>query len=136
VSAWTNGNDAAGERRRRPRLRRAANQPAVAHAAAGGDALAGLQAEVVLLREENARLKTAGDREPDLGALLDRARSLPRVGNAPEDRTDEAAQLLVEGMVMRESLLAVCRDVSQAMGLIEARLTTLGATMDDAMARS
>jgi hypothetical protein len=130
VSARTNGKDVAG-RRRRARRRRAA-QPAALAAAAGGESLAALQAEVVLLREENARLKSAAHRDPDLGLLLDRARSMPGLGGRAEDHADEAAQLLTEGMVMREALLALCRELAQSMDVMEHRLERLGAAMDEA----
>jgi|KBSSwiStaDraftv2_1062776.scaffolds.fasta_scaffold361869_2 hypothetical protein len=114
---------ARGERRRR--RRRAAAPVAPVAPATGGEALA-LQAELVLLREENARLKAAGHQEPDLGALLDRARSLPAGGAGADDRADEAAQLLVEGMVMRESLLGLCQEIGRSMAALEARLAALG----------
>jgi hypothetical protein len=113
---------ARGERRRR---RRAAAPVAPVAPETGGEALA-LQAELVLLREENARLKAAGHQEPDLGALLDRARSLPAGGAGADDRADEAAQLLVEGMVMRESLLGLCQEIGRSMAALEARLAALG----------
>jgi hypothetical protein len=74
----------------------------------------------------NARLKAAGHQEPDLGALLDRARSLPAGGAGADDRADEAAQLLVEGMVMRESLLGLCQEIGRSMAALEARLAALG----------
>jgi len=114
---------ARGERRRR--RRRAAAPVAPVAPETGGEALA-LQAELVLLREENARLKAAGHQEPDLGALLDRARSLPAGGAGADDRADEAAQLLVEGMVMRESLLGLCQEIGRSMAALEARLAALG----------
>ena len=91
-----------------------------------GESLGALRAELVLLREENARLKAAGHQEPDLGALLDRARSLPAGGAGADDRADEAAQLLVEGMVMRESLLGLCQEIGRSMAALEARLAALG----------
>ena len=119
---------ARGERRRR-RRRAAAAAPLPVAPAAGGEALA-LQAELVLLREENSRLKAAGHQEPDLGALLERARTLPGVGAGADDRADEAAQLLVEGMVMRESLLGLCQEIARSMGVLEARLTALGGQGD------
>ena len=120
---------ARGERRRR--RRRAAAPVAPVVPATGGEALA-LQAELVLLREENARLKAAGHQEPDLGALLERARTLPGVGVGADDRGDEAAQLLVEGMVMRESLLGLCQEIGRSMAVLEARLTALGGAADTA----
>jgi hypothetical protein len=57
---------------------------------------------------------------------LTRARRLPRVGAGAEERADEAAQLLAEAMVMRESLLALCQEIGGAMSLLEARLTAIG----------
>ena len=120
---------ARGERRRRRRA--AAASPAPVAPPSGGEALA-LQAELVLLREENARLKAAGHQEPDLGALLERARTLPGVGVGADDRGDEAAQLLVEGMVMRESLLGLCQEIGRSMAVLEARLTALGGAADTA----
>jgi hypothetical protein len=125
-------NEVAGRRRDRRRRRRAAEPGAGSR----GEALAALQAEVVLLREENARLKEGGLQEPDLGALLRRARSLPRGGRGPEDAADDAAQLLVDAIVLRESLLAMCREISRSMTHVEARLAELGTAMDDTIERS
>lgn len=85
-----------------------------------------LQAEVVLLREENARLKAAAYHKPSLGRLLERARALPAIGASREDLSDSAAELLVEGLVMRESLLEVCREITASLAAVEDKLTALG----------
>jgi hypothetical protein len=131
VSIRTEASDTPRRGRRGRRRRRRAAAPA----AAGADALASLQAQLVLLREENARLKAAGQHEPDLGALLERARGLSGAGADREEEADEAAQLLVEGMIMRESLLALCQEIARSMQELEARLVALGAPAGDGAAR-
>jgi hypothetical protein len=90
-----------------------------------GDSLAALRAELILVREENARLKAAQHRAPDIAGLLARARSLPE---APVDHgsvADEATRLLVEGIVIRESLLEISQEIGRAMVAFEARLNAL-----------
>jgi len=86
-----------------------------------------LEAEVTLLREDNARLKAAQHRPADLGSVLEKVRALPGAG--PEagqgDLGDDAAQMLAEGLVLRDSLLAVCVELSQSIASLEARLRSL-----------
>jgi hypothetical protein len=92
----------------------------------GGDPLAALEAELVLLREENGRLKAAQHRGPGLDRALDLARALPAAVPAAGEADDEGAQMLVEGLVLRESLLELCQEVERAMVVVEARLKGLG----------
>jgi hypothetical protein len=87
--------------------------------------LAALHAEVLLLREENARLKSVQHQAVDVGRLLDRARWLQGTDHAAGN--DENAQLLVDGLVMRESLLEICREIERSMVAFEARLDALAA---------
>jgi hypothetical protein len=83
-------------------------------------------AELVLLREENARLKAAQHQLPSLGEVLGRARSMPAAGNTDrEDVGDEATQLLIESLVTRESLLELCIEIERAMAAVRARLNAL-----------
>ena len=92
-----------------------------------GDSLNALRAELVLLREENARLKSAPHQGADISQLLVRARSAPaRV----DDRSvaDETTRVLVEGLVIRESLLEICQEIERAMVSFEARLKALEST--------
>jgi hypothetical protein len=89
---------------------------------AAGDSLQSALAELVLLREENARLKAAQHQPPSLGRVLGKARSKIGAGPDHEDMADEAAQLLVEGMVLRESLLEVCHELERALAGAKARL--------------
>lgn len=89
------------------------------------DSIAALQAEVVLLREENASLKAAPHQAPDLGPALARARGLPAPATDREDVADEAAHLVAEALVLRESLLEVCQELQRSIAAVEARLGAL-----------
>jgi hypothetical protein len=94
------------------------------------ESIAALQAELVLLREENASLKADQHQLPDLGGLMRRARTLPTTSHDGQnsndhDVGDESAQLMVEGLVMRESLLEVCQELQRSIGAVEARLRAL-----------
>ena len=93
---------------------------------ADGEPLASIHAELVLLREENARLKAAQHRRSDISRLLDRARSLPAATADSGGASDDTAQLLFDGLVIRESLLEICREIERAMVAFEARLDALG----------
>ena len=92
-----------------------------------GESLAALRAELVLLREENARLKAAPHQGPDIASLLGRARSAPTRPDAFAV-ADEATRMLVEGLVIRESLLEICQEIERAMVSFEARLKALKST--------
>lgn len=96
------------------------------------DLAAALHAEVVLLREENARLKSHDER--GLGALLARARVQRTRAASPDDLGDSAADLFVEGMVMRESLLEACEEITRSLAVVEAKLRQLGPVDMDAVA--
>ena len=47
------------------------------------------------------------------------------------DIADETERLLVEGLVIRESLLELCQEIERAMVAFEARLTALQAPVLD-----
>jgi hypothetical protein len=93
-----------------------------------GDPLDSVHAELVLLREENARLKAAQHRRADVSRLLERARSLPSAASDRDGTSDDTAQLLFDGLVIRESLLEICREIERSMVAFEAKLDAL-ATM-------
>jgi acetyl-CoA acetyltransferase len=93
--------------------------------AGAGEPLASVHAEIVLLREENARLKAAQHRRADVSRLLDRARSLPAATADSGGASDDTAQLLFDGLVIRESLLEICREIERAMVAFEAKLDAL-----------
>ena len=88
------------------------------------ESIVALRAELMLLREENARLKAAPHRGADVGSVLGRARSFPGAPNG-DDIADETTRVLVEGLVIRESLLELCHEIERAMVAFEARLSAL-----------
>jgi acetyl-CoA acetyltransferase len=116
-----------GEEMPRPRRRfRRVAGPLEDHGrGAAGEPLASVHAELVLLREENARLKAAQHRRADVSRLLDRARSLPAATADSGGASDDTAQLLFDGLVIRESLLEICREIERAMVAFEAKLDAL-----------
>jgi hypothetical protein len=87
-------------------------------------------AELVLLREENARLSAAAHEPPSLGRLVGRARSLGGAQANHDDSADEATQMFVEGVVLRESLLEVCRELEHSIAAVKARLDRMDAGGD------
>ena len=98
---------------------------------AAGEPLDSVYAELVLLREENARLKAAQHRRADVSRLLDRARSLPTAAADRDGASDDTAQLLFDGLVIRESLLEICREIERAMVAFEAKLDALATAAVD-----
>ena len=93
--------------------------------ARSSDPQAALHAELTLLREENARLQTEQYRRPNLGTVLEQARALADTGAHGADAADEAAQMLADGLVVRESLLKVCREMAAMMASLEANLLAI-----------
>jgi hypothetical protein len=88
------------------------------------ESIIALRAELLLLREENARLKAAPHRGADVGTVLGRARSFS-LARGEDDIADETTRVLVEGLVIRESLLELCHEIERAMVAFEARLSAL-----------
>jgi acetyl-CoA acetyltransferase len=115
----------AGEAPRGRRRFRRVGALAVDERGAIAEPLASVHAELVLLREENARLKAAQHRRADVSRLLDRARSLPTAASDRDGASDDTAQLLFDGLVIRESLLEICREIERAMVAFEAKLEAL-----------
>ena len=93
-----------------------------------GESLGALRAELVLLREENARLKAAPHQSADIGRLLGLARTLPAARLDDDSVGDETTRVLVEGLVIRESLLEICQEIERAMVSFEAKLKALEST--------
>jgi hypothetical protein len=98
---------------------------------AGPDPRAALEAEVVLLREENARLKAERHEQHTVDDLLERARSLRADEIERGNLADETGQMLVEGLVLRESLIEICHEIERAMMLFEARLDALASAAEE-----
>jgi hypothetical protein len=95
------------------------------HGAAGGDPIADALAELVLLREENARLKAARHQVPSFGNVIGQMRAMPELERA-EDAADEAAEMLAEVVVLRDTLLEVCEELERTMVSVRVRLHRLG----------
>ena len=90
-----------------------------------GESLNALRAELVLLREENARLKAAQHQRADVSRLIGRARSLAAGEPDRDSISDDVEQLLVEGLLIRESLLEICQEVERSMVAFEGKLNAL-----------
>jgi hypothetical protein len=84
-----------------------------------------LHAEILLLREENAQLRTKLERAPQLGDVVEQMRAFTVRTGTTEDAGDHAWHLLTEAVVVRDSLVDICRRTSEAMGTLEDRLQEL-----------
>jgi hypothetical protein len=104
----------------RRRFRRRSDQPETA-----GDATPDVYAELLLLREENARLKAAQHQRADVSRLIGRARSLTNAELDHDSLSDDVEQLLVEGLLIRESLLEICQEIERSMVAFEGKLNAL-----------
>jgi hypothetical protein len=93
---------------------------------AGAAAADEVRAELVLLREENARLKAARHQLPSFDRVVGQARTLLDP-DARGDAADEATDLLVDIVVLRESLVAVCEELERSLAAVRARLDRIGA---------
>jgi hypothetical protein len=89
-----------------------------------------LELTVMLLREENARLKAERHRPAGVGAMVDRLRVI-----AADQEEDQAVQdvwgLLGECLTIHEGLYRACGEVQTAITAVEKRLTQLGASIVD-----
>jgi hypothetical protein len=89
------------------------------------ESFAALRAELLLVREENARLKAAQHQRADVSRLIGRARSLAAAEPDRDSVSDDVEQLLVEGLLIRESLLEICQEVERSMVAFEGKLNAL-----------
>jgi hypothetical protein len=83
--------------------------------------LAETRLELLLLREENTRLKADRHRPPDLGTLIDYLRLLSGPRAAPET-VDDAWSMLAECVAVREALAQACTEADAAVDALERRL--------------
>jgi hypothetical protein len=94
-----------------------------------------LEADALLLREENARLRVKLEAAPDAGAVIERLRALPKPANGDhatdgDDSIDAAWQMLTEVLVMRNSLIEICREIGHVMAKLETSLESLSPPVD------
>lgn len=83
-----------------------------------------LEAEVALLREENARLRTRDEHRDDRSWRLRMGVLDAELADAG-GRADDASELLTECRILRATLLDACGDVERAMREIRRRLEQL-----------
>ena len=88
-----------------------------------------LRLQVMLLREENARLKAARHKPADTGTLIDHVR---RLGDADEadEVLDETWIVLSECLALREGLDQACVEIQAAMSAVRERLGKLAMQTD------
>jgi hypothetical protein len=92
-------------------------------AAAGAAAarVRALESEIVLLREDNARLRVAAQRPATAGALLDLLTALELDG----ELDDDSARLVTELVVVHQTLDVVCAELERSVGAVRAKLAAL-----------
>lgn len=101
--------------------------------AAGGRTaalLAEQEAELALLREENARLRTRLERG-DARTWRERVHAALEGGGGAPTAADDAAELLSECRLLHAALLDVCDDVERAMRDVRRRLEALAPAPGD-----
>ena len=85
-----------------------------------------MEAEVALLREDNARLRLRAAQPADAGRLVERLRLIEqRPDHAERDRhgeCDDIWQVLSEAMLVRNVLIDVCAEIGQVVVGLQARL--------------
>jgi hypothetical protein len=93
----------------------------------GGDAgyLESIQSELVLLREENARLRFQRAQPPGADSMIERLKALSVAQPPSEDTRDEAWHLISEALVMRDVLIDVCKEIGQTAVILQTRLSAL-----------
>jgi hypothetical protein len=89
----------------------------------GGGVLEALEADALLLREENARLRVKLEASPDVGHVIERLRTIPP--RSQDEHGEDAWQMLTEMIVMRNSLIDVCREIGQTMAGLQSSLEAL-----------
>jgi hypothetical protein len=90
-----------------------------------GDLMEALEADSLLLREENAGLREKLEASPSIGHVIERLRALPGGAPGSDSCDDDHWQKLLDLIVMRNSLIDVCREITSVMAGLEDRLTAL-----------
>lgn len=88
-----------------------------------------LRLEVMLLREEIARLRTARHRPADVGTLIDQLRALAAEQGGAE-MEDEVWTLIADVSAVREGLEQACVELELALVSVRRRLRTLSVGLD------
>ena len=88
-----------------------------------------LRLQVMLLQEENARLKAARHKPADPGSLIEEVRALAD-SSSVNDLLDETWSVLGECLALREGLDRACIEIQAAMTSVRERLSTLGVKIE------
>lgn len=79
--------------------------------------------ELALLREENAYLRMKLAAKPNVSRAVEAINGLN--AHAPEGTTDDGWNVLVESLVIRDTLIDACRELVSATNQLEGRLLAL-----------
>jgi len=88
-----------------------------------------LRLKVMLLQEENARLKAARHKPADPGTVIEEMRMLVD-SSAVADLLDETWSILGECLALREGLDRACIEIQAAMTSVRERLSMLGVKIE------
>jgi hypothetical protein len=88
-----------------------------------------LRLQILLLQEENARLKAARHKPADPGSLIEEVRALAD-SSSVNDLLDETWSVLGECLALREGLDRTCIEIQAAMTSVRERLSALGVKID------
>jgi hypothetical protein len=88
-----------------------------------------LRLKVMLLQEENARLKAARHKPADPGTVIEEMRMLVD-SSAVTELLDETWSILGECLALREGLDRACIEVQAAMTSVRERLSKLGVKIE------
>lgn len=99
------------------------------HADAASEDLVELQLDLLLLREENARLKSERHRPHDLGRLIDHVRTVATQELAVQN-AEEGWRLLRECFLLREALAQAGVETEAAIAVMQQRLNELARELD------
>jgi hypothetical protein len=91
-----------------------------------------LKLQVMLLSEENARLKTARHQPSNVGTLIDQMRRLA-ASEGDGEVLDEAWTMLSECLVIQEGLDQACIEIQSAIGDVRDRLGALAIRFENGM---
>jgi hypothetical protein len=102
---------------------------------AGNEDEAELKLQLLLLREENARLKSDRELPASPGTTLDRVRTLATSANESE-ALDDAFSILAECLALREGLDQVCLEMGEALDGVRGRLVEIADRVELKMTQS
>ncbi|MEA2232940.1 MAG: hypothetical protein QOD83_2756 [Solirubrobacteraceae bacterium] len=90
-----------------------------------------VETELVLLREENARLRLERAQRPGAGPMIERLKTLSTCEPPDQDHRDEAWHLISQALVMRDVLIDVCKEIGQTTTTLQTRLSDLAPDLAD-----